>query len=307
MCLMVPVRKAPVAARGKRETVGKVERGLRVRMCASRSAAFTPLHRTDELNARILCESPYNRSVKRHKCRAPSAMESPKPVRRAPPKNVGLLELIRAKRERDWKPSVEELKKGFRGWHQRGYLPHFDAPGVTQFVTFQLDDSFPVTRRAEWKAVLREPDDSAKRRKLEAWLDRGHGECWLRRRNVAELGEKILLEADGRDYQMQAWVVMPNHIHLVVDVWDVPLAKLINGWKGKSSRLANALLRRSGRFWQEDYYDMLIRDESHLKRAIRYTEQNPVKAFLMKVAREWLWCSARHRDEYERLPWQRGE
>ena len=234
-------------------------------------------------------------------------MESPKPVRRAPPKNVSLLELIRAKRERDWKPSVEELKKGFRGWHQPGYLPHFDAPGVTQFVTFQLDDSFPVTRRAEWKAVLRKPDDSAKRRKLEAWLDRGHGECWLRRRNVAELGEKILLEADGRDYQMQAWVVMPNHIHLVVDVWDVPLAKLINGWKGKSSRLANALLRRSGRFWQEDYYDTLIRDESHLKRAIRYTEQNPVKAFLVKVAREWLWCSARHRDEYERLPWQRGE
>jgi hypothetical protein len=39
-----------------------------------------------------------------------------------------------------------------------------------------------------------------------------------------------------------------------------------------------------------------------LKRAIRYTEQNPVKAFLVKVAREWLWCSARHRDEYERLP-----
>ena len=60
-----------------------------------------------------------------------------------------MLELIRAKREWDWKPSIEELKKGFRGWHQRGYLPHFDAPGVTQFVTFQLEDSFPVTRRAE--------------------------------------------------------------------------------------------------------------------------------------------------------------
>ncbi len=41
--------------------------------------------------------------------------------------------------------------------------------------------SFPVPRRAEWEAILREPDDSAKRKKLEAWLDRGHGECWLRR------------------------------------------------------------------------------------------------------------------------------
>ena len=162
-------------------------------------------------------------------------MESPKPIHRTPPKNVGLLELIRAKRERNWKPSVEELKKGFRGWHQRGYLPHFDAPGVTQFVTFQLHDAFPVTLRAEWETILREPDDSAKRKKLEAWLDRGHGECRLRQRNVAELVENILLEADGRDYRMQAWVVMPNHVHLVVDVWGVPLMKLISGWKGRSS------------------------------------------------------------------------
>jgi putative DNA methylase len=234
-------------------------------------------------------------------------MESPKPIRRTPPKNVGLLELIRAKRERDWKPSVEELKKGFRGWHQRGYLPHFDAPGVTQFVTFQLHDAFPVTRRAEWETILREPDDSAKRKKLEAWLDRGHGECRLRHRNVAELVGQILFAADGRDYRLQAWVVMPNHVHLVVDVWNVPLAKLIGGWKGRSSRLANVLLRRSGQFWQEDYYDTLIRDEAHLKRAIRYTEQNPAKAFLVKAVRDWPWCSVCHRDEYERLPWQRSE
>lgn len=229
-------------------------------------------------------------------------MESPKPVRCPPPKNPGLLELIRAKREWDWKPAVEELKKGFRGWHQRGYLPHFDAPGVTQFVTFQLNDAFPVTRRAEWEVIRHEPDDSEKRKKLEAWLDRGYGEGRLRQREIAETVEQVLLEADGHDYQMQAWVVMPNHIHLIVDVWDVPLTKLINSWKGKSSRLTNVLLHRNGKFWQEDYYDTIIRDEAHLKRAIRYTEQNPVKAFLVKAARDWPWSSARYRDEYEHLP-----
>jgi putative DNA methylase len=234
-------------------------------------------------------------------------MESPQPARHMPPKNTGLLELIRAKRERHWKPSIEELKQGFRGWHQRGYLPHFDAPGVTQFVTFQLHDSFPVTRRAEWEPIMREPDDSAKRRKLEAWLDRGHGECRLRRRHVAELAEKVLLETDGRDYRMQAWVIMPNHVHLVVDVWNVPLAKLVGGWKGKSSRLANVLMHRSGRCWQEDYFDTLIRDDAHLKRAIRYTEQNPVKAFLAQASRDWPWGSACRRDGYERLPWRRSE
>ena len=232
-------------------------------------------------------------------------MKSSKPSHRKLPQNLGLFELIRAKRESSWKPSVAELKKGFRGWHQRGYLPHFDAPGVTQFVTFQLQDSFPVTHRAEFETILKEPNDSVKRKKLEAWLDRGHGECWLRRRDVAELVEMVLLESNGNQYWMHAWVVMPNHVHLVVDVWHVPLMKLINRWKGKSSRKANKLLDRSGAFWQEDYYDTLVRDETHSKRAMRYTEQNPVKAFLTKAAHEWPWSSAHHRDQYERLPWQR--
>ena len=98
---------------------------------------------------------------------------------------------------------------------------------------------------------------------------------------------------------------MPNHVHFTVDVWDVPLVILINGWKGKSSREANKFPCRSGAFWQEDYYDTLIRDEAHLKKAIRYTEQNPAKAGLVKSARDWVWSSARHRDEYERLSWQR--
>jgi REP element-mobilizing transposase RayT len=216
-----------------------------------------------------------------------------------------LLGLIRAKREWSWKPSIEESKQGFRGWHQRGYLPHFDAPGVTQFVTFQLHDSFPIARQAGLEATLREPDASVRRRKLEAWLDRGHGECWLRRRDVAQLVESILLGGDGREYRMQAWVLMPNHVHLVVDVWETPLAKLINRWKGQASREANERLGRQGSFWLKDYYDTLIRDEAHLKRAVRYTEQNPVRAFLTKSTREWPWSSACHRDELERLPWQR--
>ena len=234
-----------------------------------------------------------------------SDMQPSKPTRRRIRTNPGLLELIRAKREWHWKPSVAELKQGFRGWHQRGYLPHFDAPGVTQFITFQLHDSFPVKRREEFERPVKADAHDEMRRKLEAWLDRGHGNCWLRRADVAKQVERILLHADGRDYRLQAWVVMPNHVHLVVDVWDVPLVKLINGWKGKASREGNKLLCRGGAFWQEDYYDTLIRDAAHLKKAIRYTEQNPVKARLMKSARDWLWSSARHRDEFERLPWQR--
>ena len=219
----------------------------------------------------------------------------------SPPKNLGLLALIRAKREWCWKPTLAELRQGFRGWHQRGYLPHFDAPHVTQMVTFILADSFPVSRRGEWEAILQATDDSVKRRKLEEWLDRGHGECWLRRHEVAEIVEQVLLEADGRDFRMLAWVIMPNHVHLVVDVWDVPLAKLLNGWKATSSRSANLVLSRQGKFWQDDYFDTLVRDGEHLARAIRYAEWNPAKATLVQDPRDWPWSSARRREQHGRL------
>jgi putative transposase len=224
---------------------------------------------------------------------------------RVVPKNTGLLQLIRAKQERMWKPSVEELRMGFRGWHQRGYLPHFDAPNVTQMVTFNLADSFPIQRRAEWEPILKEADDSLKRRKLEAWLDRGHGECWLRQAGVADVVEEVLRSNDGKHFQLRAWVIMPNHVHLVVDVWNVPLTSLIDRWKGKSARLANQVLKRTGKFWQEDYFDTLIRDGDHLKKAVRYTDRNPAKAKLVLDPALWRWSSARLRDEFNRLPTER--
>ena len=105
---------------------------------------------------------------------------------------------------------------------------------------------------------------------------------------------------------MQTWVIMPNHMHLVIDVCEKPLSKLVGVWKGKSARRINALLGRGGWLWQEDYFDTLIRDDEHLKKAVRYTEQNPAKARLVMDPRDWLWSSARRRDEYGRLPWQRG-
>ena len=214
------------------------------------------------------------------------------PTRPGLPYNPGLLQLIDAKREWHWRPTLDELRRGFRGWHERGYLPHFDAPNVTQLVTFMLDDSFPVTRRAEWEPFLKEPDVSLRRRKLQAWLDRGRGDCWLQRPAVADSVMNVLREQDGCDCRLRAWVVMPNHVHLIVDVLEVPLARLMNTWKGKSARAANQVLGRLGRFWQPDYFDTLIRDEAHLRQSERYVESNPVKAGLAKAAAAWPWSSA---------------
>jgi putative DNA methylase len=227
------------------------------------------------------------------------------PATNGPPHNPGLKKLIEAKREWHHCLDAEAGEQGFLGWHERGYLPHFDAPNVTQFVTFLLRDAFPVVRRREWEPLLRERDESLRKRKLEAWLDRGHGECWLRRPDVAGQVEQVLRAKDGRTYRLRAWTLMPNHVHLVVDVWQTPLSKLLRLWKGRSSREANKVLKRRGVFWEREYFDTLIEDETHLRKAVRYTENNPVKAAFVCDPKQWLWGSARFRDEYERLPSER--
>lgn len=210
-----------------------------------------------------------------------------------PPANIDLRRLIEAKRRGSTPLELEALRDGFRGWHERGYLPHYDTPRVTQIVTFMLVDSFPVQRRPEWEPILQEPDESLRRRKLEAWLDRGHGECWLRDPRVAALVEGALRRADGELYRLQAWVLMPNHVHLVVDVFDTALSELVKGWKGGTARAANKIRRRGGAFWEEDYFDTKIRDQNHLRRGISYVERNPTKAILVLDPRQWPWSSAR--------------
>jgi hypothetical protein len=85
-----------------------------------------------------------------------------------------------------------ERALGFLGWHERGYLPHCDFPGLVQFVTFRLADSMPASLRSEWEHLLTIEDVREKRTKLEEYLDRGVGECWLRDLRVATLCEVAL-------------------------------------------------------------------------------------------------------------------
>ncbi len=89
---------------------------------------------------------------------------------------------------------------------------------------------------------------------------------------------------------------MPNHVHLLVEVWQNPLAELIKSWKQFIAREANKLLGREGTFWEREYWDTLIKDDDQPKKAVRYIEANPVKAGLAREASEWQWSSARHRD-----------
>jgi REP element-mobilizing transposase RayT len=236
--------------------------------------------------------------------KAPSRSQTGAPQRArssTPPYNPGLQKLVDGKQA--WAvPLDEEAKgKGFLGWHQRGYLPHYDAPGVTQIVTMRLVDSLPASRRGEWEHLLRIENDRERRRRLETYLDRGLGECWLRQPAIATLAEGALRFFDGERYTLAAWVVMPNHVHLLVDVWETPLSELVKSWKGFVAREANKVLGRSGAFWEREYLDTVVANEAHRQTAVRYIENNPAKAGLAREAKEWPWSSARFRDEFGRL------
>jgi putative transposase len=100
-------------------------------------------------------------------------------------------------------------------WHSRGYLPHCDTPGLLQAVTFRLADSLP----AEVLHRLREEPGHAQKKPdgLETLLDAGHGACWLKQPDMADIVEEALLHGDGQGYRLLAWCVMPNHVHVLID------------------------------------------------------------------------------------------
>jgi len=181
------------------------------------------------------------------------------------------------------------------GWYSRGYQPHLNAPGLVQSVTTHLADSMP---RATLRRLMAETahDDIARRRNLEELLDAGHGACWLRNPDVGALVEETLLAGDGERYRLLAWVVMPNHIHVLIETRTaIALAEVVKAWKGQTARAANALIGRSGSFWERDYFDRFIRDDAHLAAVVRYIERNPVKAGLAARAEDWPFGSARLR------------
>ncbi len=163
---------------------------------------------------------------------------------------------------------------------------------MQQFLTWRLADSLPASRRGEWEHLLRIEDEREKQKKLEAYLDRGHGSCVLRRYDVAETVERTFLFDDGRCCRLLAWVLMPNHVHLLVEMWQKPLSKLLQSWKTLTSKRANTLLGRSGQIWQLDYRDRYIRNEEHYRKAVRYIENNPVNARLAKRPEDWRFSSA---------------
>jgi REP element-mobilizing transposase RayT len=224
------------------------------------------------------------------------------PIQRPPAsKREYLRQLVYEKNRWNEPLSAEAKASGFLGWHERGFLPHCDLPGLVQFITLRLADSLPAARRAEWEHLLKISAPHQRRQELESYLDRGAGECWLHLLPVAELVEHALAFHHQKRYALLAWCVMPNHVHVLVQVWDWPLASILQNWKSLSAIQANRWLKRAGPLWQREYWDTFMRTEEQERKAIHYIEANPTKARLCQRPEEWRFSSARFRDEYQRL------
>jgi putative transposase len=187
-------------------------------------------------------------------------------------------------------------------------LPHWEQAGAVYFITIRLIDSLPKevisrmqTERCLWlRARGIAPDDpewrdalarlSAAERKLyhqaftDRWfdlLDECHGECVLRQPAHSAIVAESLLHFDGDQYVMRSFVVMPNHVHMLVQFpSEGGMKTQCENWKRYTARKINQKRKRSGYFWQGEGFDHLVRSEEQYAHLLDYIEANPRKAKL---------------------------
>lgn len=184
-----------------------------------------------------------------------------------------------------------------------GSLPHWFKEGATYAVTFRLADSIPRSALEEYrreKRMLEEIEQKAEKEgeettvrdahdkieslyseRMEAALEAGHGECHLRRPEIAAIVRDAIFRFEGERFELGAWCVMPNHVHLLIKPLEShSLSEILQGMKSFSAKESNKLLGREGAFWQKEFYDHIIRDREDFAFQKRYILRNPEVAGL---------------------------
>ena len=152
------------------------------------------------------------------------------------------------------------------GFHSRGYLPHLKVEGATYFVTFRLADSLPkevvVRLKSQRAGMLRRsahlgPEVSYQQQRpffewyaseIDTLLDRSIGETWLNRPSIAAIVAATLNHFAAARYKLAAWVVMPNHVHAVVQpLHSHTLEKILHSWKSYSAESGQ---RSTASYWK---------------------------------------------------------
>ena len=189
-------------------------------------------------------------------------------------------------------------------------LPHWSQPGTIAFITWRTGDSIPAEVLKRWRAerhtwLFRHGvagDSVDWRLQLQAlpraaqvefyrlfsdrWheeLDAGHGECVLRRPELARIIVDSLPHFDGDRYDLTDFVVMPNHVHLLAAFRSREgMVDQCESWKHYQAVKINRALGRKSRFWQQDGFDHLIRSNQQFEYYRRYIAENGPEARLPK-------------------------
>ena len=185
----------------------------------------------------------------------------------------------------------------------RHLLPHWHQDGVWCFISWRLADSLPQEFMHAWKVAreqwLRdnpkpwEPDQEAEYHSrfsegLLEQMDIGRGACILRDESCADAVEHALQFFNGQRYSLKSFVIMPNHVHVLMRLHDeFPVERVVQNWKERSAKAINAAMGSEGQVWQKGYFDRLIRNANHWEFVDGYIRRNPQNAELKEGFRVW--------------------
>jgi REP element-mobilizing transposase RayT len=177
-----------------------------------------------------------------------------------------------------------------------GDLPHWRQEGVVYFVTFRLADSLPQDKlkqlrddRATWLKLNKNKNEFSKEdwntynylfhERIEKWLETGYGSCVLKQKNILQIIVNTLKYFEGKKYVLDSFVIMPNHIHIIVTpLAGFTLSQITHSWKSFSANQINKVLEQKGQLWCHESYDHIIRNEESLIEIRKYIKLNPSKA-----------------------------
>jgi len=167
---------------------------------------------------------------------------------------------------------------------------HLPKEGATYFITFRLADSLPQEKIKQWKAERdqwlgehTEPYSPAEleeyarlfSERINDWLDAGSGSCILAEETNAKIIEQALLHFDGDRYRLGSYVIMANHVHVLVS--PLPgneLADILHSWKSFTANELNKLIGEKGAVWQDESYDHIVRSPEQLAFYEGYIRKN---------------------------------
>ena len=158
-------------------------------------------------------------------------------------------------------------------------------------MTFRLADSLPQSKMKEyrqlkeqwtkehpqpWTKTEQEEYDKLIGGRLNKWLDDGLGSCVLKRADVRKCLEEALAFYDGKEYIIHAYVIMPNHVHiLLTPIGEVNVVDILGRVKGYSAKRINQTIGSSGELWQKDMFDRIVRSDENFNAIIEYIRTNP--------------------------------